>query len=232
MLRGSSSESIRRCPRCRAPIAQAEDGGCNRMSCALELHFLSPSGCTFWGREPWSRRRRRRRRRLGQLGLSVYLARKGWGSPWRWPTSTGRCSSLRWRKSGTRARSTRKRKRGSWRSWPQRKGLQEPQGLAIAASNTSRSPAESPAKASPEEEEEEEEEEGDGGAAWTEERRRDGRRAPPSPGQRPLCRPIPALWHGFSGSATQRRPCREHRPQADSQVCKEEGKPPGFCFHA
>ncbi|XP_042303052.1 uncharacterized protein LOC121919995 isoform X6 [Sceloporus undulatus] len=157
---------------------------------------------------------------------------QGWGSPWRWPTSTGRCSSLRWRKSGTRARSTRKRKRGSWRSWPQRKGLQEPQGLAIAASNTSRSPAESPAKASPEEEEEEEEEEGDGGAAWTEERRRDGRRAPPSPGQRPLCRPIPALWHGFSGSATQRRPCREHRPQADSQVCKEEGKPPGFCFHA
>ncbi|XP_042303010.1 translation initiation factor IF-2-like isoform X2 [Sceloporus undulatus] len=44
MLRGSSSESIRRCPRCRAPIAQAEDGGCNRMSCALELHFLRAGG--------------------------------------------------------------------------------------------------------------------------------------------------------------------------------------------
>uniref|UniRef100_A0A8C9NEF2 Uncharacterized protein n=1 Tax=Serinus canaria TaxID=9135 RepID=A0A8C9NEF2_SERCA len=55
------------------------DGSCNRMNCTVcgclfcwlclqeisDVHFLSPSGCTFWGKRPWSRTRRI----LWQLGM-------------------------------------------------------------------------------------------------------------------------------------------------------------------
>nr|XP_009663836.1 PREDICTED: E3 ubiquitin-protein ligase RNF19B-like [Struthio camelus australis] len=55
------------------------DGSCNRMNCTVcgclfcwlclreisDVHFLSPSGCTFWGKRPWSRTRKI----LWQLGM-------------------------------------------------------------------------------------------------------------------------------------------------------------------
>ena len=49
-----------------------DDGSCNHMTCAVcgtefcwlcmkeisDLHYLSPSGCTFWGKKPWSRKKK------------------------------------------------------------------------------------------------------------------------------------------------------------------------------
>ncbi|XP_016119468.1 E3 ubiquitin-protein ligase RNF19A-like, partial [Sinocyclocheilus grahami] len=57
------------------------DGSCNHMTCAVcgcefcwlcmkeisDLHYLSPSGCTFWGKKPWSRKKKI----LWQLGTLV-----------------------------------------------------------------------------------------------------------------------------------------------------------------
>ncbi|XP_074717231.1 E3 ubiquitin-protein ligase RNF19B-like isoform X1 [Strix uralensis] len=74
----AEAEDIKVCPRCSAFITKINDGGCNRMSCPVcgclfcwlclreisDVHFLSPSGCTFWGKRPWSRTRRL----LWQLG--------------------------------------------------------------------------------------------------------------------------------------------------------------------
>ncbi|XP_044276989.1 E3 ubiquitin-protein ligase RNF19B-like [Varanus komodoensis] len=73
------AEAIKACPRCGALIAKIEDGSCNRMSCTVcgclfcwlcmreitDVHFLSPSGCTFWGKRPWSQTRKL----LWQLGM-------------------------------------------------------------------------------------------------------------------------------------------------------------------
>ncbi|NXT83149.1 RN19B ligase, partial [Zapornia atra] len=72
-------EAIKLCPRCSAFIMKINDGSCNRMSCTVcgclfcwlclreisDVHFLSPSGCTFWGKRPWSRTRKI----LWQLGM-------------------------------------------------------------------------------------------------------------------------------------------------------------------
>ncbi|KAI5749990.1 hypothetical protein M8J76_011966 [Diaphorina citri] len=58
-----------------------DDGSCNHMTCAVcgaefcwlclkeisDLHYLSPSGCTFWGTKPWSRKKKI----LWQLGTLV-----------------------------------------------------------------------------------------------------------------------------------------------------------------
>uniref|UniRef100_A0A182T0B2 RING-type domain-containing protein n=1 Tax=Anopheles maculatus TaxID=74869 RepID=A0A182T0B2_9DIPT len=58
-----------------------DDGSCNHMVCAIcgsefcwlcmkeisDLHYLSPSGCTFWGKKPWSRKKKL----LWQLGTLV-----------------------------------------------------------------------------------------------------------------------------------------------------------------
>lgn len=58
-----------------------DDGSCNHMMCAVcgaefcwlcmkeisDLHYLSPSGCTFWGKKPWSRKKKI----LWQLGTLV-----------------------------------------------------------------------------------------------------------------------------------------------------------------
>ncbi|NXH14338.1 RN19A ligase, partial [Bucco capensis] len=77
----AESEDIKVCPRCSAFIMKINDGSCNRMSCTVcgclfcwlclqeisDVHFLSPSGCTFWGKRPWSRSRRI----LWQLGMVV-----------------------------------------------------------------------------------------------------------------------------------------------------------------
>ncbi|KAL7670198.1 hypothetical protein ACOME3_005140 [Neoechinorhynchus agilis] len=63
---------MKRCPNCSVPIMKMEDGSCNHMTCSMcntefcwlcnkvisDLHFLSPTGCTFWGRKRWSRRKK------------------------------------------------------------------------------------------------------------------------------------------------------------------------------
>ncbi|XP_032863205.1 E3 ubiquitin-protein ligase RNF19B-like isoform X1 [Tyto alba] len=75
----AEAEDIKVCPRCSAFIMKINDGSCNRMNCTVcgclfcwlclqeisDVHFLSPSGCTFWGKRPWSRTRRT----LWQLGM-------------------------------------------------------------------------------------------------------------------------------------------------------------------
>ncbi|XP_074438453.1 E3 ubiquitin-protein ligase RNF19B-like isoform X2 [Larus michahellis] len=75
----AEAEDIKVCPRCSAFIMKINDGSCNRMNCAVcgclfcwlclqeisDVHFLSPSGCTFWGKRPWSRTRKI----LWQLGM-------------------------------------------------------------------------------------------------------------------------------------------------------------------
>ncbi|XP_033640273.1 E3 ubiquitin-protein ligase RNF19A-like [Asterias rubens] len=77
----ASSDQIKPCPRCTALIIKMDDGSCNHMSCAVcgaefcwlcmkeisDLHYLSPSGCTFWGKKPWSRKKKI----LWQLGTLV-----------------------------------------------------------------------------------------------------------------------------------------------------------------
>ncbi|KAJ8269839.1 hypothetical protein GJAV_G00107420 [Gymnothorax javanicus] len=68
----SEVEEIKACPRCSAYIMKTNDGSCNRMNCSVcgcqfcwlcmeeitDVHYLSPSGCTFWGKRPWSRSRK------------------------------------------------------------------------------------------------------------------------------------------------------------------------------
>ncbi|XP_029346307.1 E3 ubiquitin-protein ligase RNF19A isoform X2 [Acyrthosiphon pisum] len=76
-----SREDIKPCPRCQVLIVKMDDGSCNHMTCAVcgaefcwlcmkvvsDLHYLSPSGCTFWGKKPWSRKKKL----LWQLGTLV-----------------------------------------------------------------------------------------------------------------------------------------------------------------
>ncbi|XP_071113813.1 E3 ubiquitin-protein ligase RNF19B-like isoform X1 [Haliotis cracherodii] len=78
---GSQKDDIKPCPRCGAFIVKMNDGSCNHMTCAVcgaefcwlcmkeisDLHYLSPSGCTFWGKKPWSRKKKI----LWQLGTLV-----------------------------------------------------------------------------------------------------------------------------------------------------------------
>ncbi|KAM3727676.1 E3 ubiquitin-protein ligase RNF19A [Dirofilaria immitis] len=63
---------IKACPRCRTYIVKMNDGSCNHMVCAMcsaqfcwlclreinDLHYLSPTGCTFWGKKPWTRKKK------------------------------------------------------------------------------------------------------------------------------------------------------------------------------
>ncbi|XP_076164367.1 E3 ubiquitin-protein ligase RNF19A [Ptiloglossa arizonensis] len=74
-------DDIKPCPRCQVIIVKMDDGSCNHMICAVcsaefcwlcmkeisDLHYLSPSGCTFWGKKPWSRKKKI----LWQLGTLV-----------------------------------------------------------------------------------------------------------------------------------------------------------------
>lgn len=67
-----NGEDMKPCPRCGAFIIKLDDGTCNHMTCAVcgaefcwlcmkeisDLHYLSPSGCTFWGKKPWSRKKK------------------------------------------------------------------------------------------------------------------------------------------------------------------------------
>ncbi|XP_061425465.1 E3 ubiquitin-protein ligase RNF19A-like [Lethenteron reissneri] len=78
---GAHADDIKPCPRCAAYIMKMNDGSCNHMTCAVcgcefcwlcmkeisDLHYLSPSGCTFWGKKPWSRKKKI----LWQLGTLV-----------------------------------------------------------------------------------------------------------------------------------------------------------------
>ncbi|XP_031619580.1 E3 ubiquitin-protein ligase RNF19B-like [Contarinia nasturtii] len=75
------TDDIKPCPRCQVLIVKMDDGSCNHMVCAVcgsefcwlcmkeisDLHYLSPSGCTFWGKKPWSRKKKL----LWQLGTLV-----------------------------------------------------------------------------------------------------------------------------------------------------------------
>jgi len=68
----NSHDDIKPCPKCMALIIKMDDGSCNHMTCAVcysefcwlcmkeisDLHYLSPSGCTFWGKKPWSRKKK------------------------------------------------------------------------------------------------------------------------------------------------------------------------------
>ncbi|XP_032680017.1 E3 ubiquitin-protein ligase RNF19A-like [Odontomachus brunneus] len=74
-------DDIKPCPRCQVLIVKMDDGSCNHMTCAVcgaefcwlcmkeisDLHYLSPSGCTFWGKKPWSRKKKI----LWQLGTLI-----------------------------------------------------------------------------------------------------------------------------------------------------------------
>jgi len=67
-----AGNDIKSCPRCSASIIKMDDGSCNHITCAVcgaefcwlcmreisDLHYLSPSGCTFWGKKPWSRKKK------------------------------------------------------------------------------------------------------------------------------------------------------------------------------
>lgn len=78
---GSQKDDIKPCPRCSAFITKMNDGSCNHMTCTVcgaefcwlcmkeisDLHYLSPSGCTFWGKKPWSRKKKI----LWQLGTLI-----------------------------------------------------------------------------------------------------------------------------------------------------------------
>ncbi|CAL8144143.1 unnamed protein product [Orchesella dallaii] len=75
------SEDLKPCPRCQVLIVKMDDGSCNHMSCTVcgaefcwlcmkevtDLHYLSPSGCTFWGKKPWSRKKKL----MWQLGTLI-----------------------------------------------------------------------------------------------------------------------------------------------------------------
>ena len=72
---------VKACPRCQVLAVKMHDGSCNHMTCAVcgvefcwlcmkeisDLHYLSPSGCTFWGKKPWSRKKKL----LWQLGTLI-----------------------------------------------------------------------------------------------------------------------------------------------------------------
>ncbi|UYV60298.1 RNF19B [Cordylochernes scorpioides] len=76
-----AGDDIKPCPCCKVPIIKMDDGSCNHMTCQVcgtefcwlcmkeisDLHYLSPSGCTFWGKKPWSRKKKI----FWQLGMLV-----------------------------------------------------------------------------------------------------------------------------------------------------------------
>lgn len=77
----TSADEIKECPKCGSSIIKMNDGSCNHMTCSIcdtefcwlcmkeitDLHYFSPSGCTFWGKKPWSRKKKM----LWQIGMLV-----------------------------------------------------------------------------------------------------------------------------------------------------------------
>lgn len=65
-------DSTRKCPKCHAIIEKVDDGSCNFLVCQIcgskfcwlcgketsEMHFWSPSGCTYFGSKKWDDNRR------------------------------------------------------------------------------------------------------------------------------------------------------------------------------
>ncbi|XP_043931097.1 E3 ubiquitin-protein ligase RNF19A [Protopterus annectens] len=78
---GAAADNLKGCPRCACGILKMIDGSLNHSFCSIcccescwtclrtisDLQHLSPSGCTFWGKKPWSRKKKI----LWQLGTLV-----------------------------------------------------------------------------------------------------------------------------------------------------------------
>uniref|UniRef100_A0A1I8BRC8 RBR-type E3 ubiquitin transferase n=1 Tax=Meloidogyne hapla TaxID=6305 RepID=A0A1I8BRC8_MELHA len=68
-----SGDEMKACPRCGALITKMQCALCNAEFCWLclkqinELHYLSPTGCTFWGKKPWTRKKKL----LWQIGTLI-----------------------------------------------------------------------------------------------------------------------------------------------------------------
>lgn len=79
---------VKACPRCHTLLLKLDDGSCNHMSCFIcgcefcwlclrevrDTHFLSPTGCTFWGRQRWPFRRRIWAMLIAAFGTPFILA--------------------------------------------------------------------------------------------------------------------------------------------------------------
>lgn len=64
----AAGEHVKPCPKCATPIFKLQDGTCNHMKCTAcgtdfcwlcmkeinDMHYFSPSGCTFYASKPWS----------------------------------------------------------------------------------------------------------------------------------------------------------------------------------
>jgi len=73
--------NLRNCPRCSVLVEKMDDGSCNHMNCSVcgcefcwlcmkevtSVHYLLPSGCTFWAEKKWSKRKKI----LWQLGTLI-----------------------------------------------------------------------------------------------------------------------------------------------------------------
>ncbi|VDN99631.1 unnamed protein product [Rodentolepis nana] len=87
-LPSPSAGEVKACPRCRTLLLKLDDGSCNHMSCFIcgcefcwlclrevrDTHFLSPTGCTFWGRQRWPFRRRIWAMLIAAFGTPFILA--------------------------------------------------------------------------------------------------------------------------------------------------------------
>uniref|UniRef100_A0A0N4Z0M7 RBR-type E3 ubiquitin transferase n=1 Tax=Parastrongyloides trichosuri TaxID=131310 RepID=A0A0N4Z0M7_PARTI len=76
-----NKNDVKACPRCKTLIVKMNDGSCNHMNCAVcntefcwlclkeisDLHYLSLSGCSFWGKKPWNRKKKL----LWQIGTLI-----------------------------------------------------------------------------------------------------------------------------------------------------------------
>uniref|UniRef100_A0A5K3FK76 RBR-type E3 ubiquitin transferase n=1 Tax=Mesocestoides corti TaxID=53468 RepID=A0A5K3FK76_MESCO len=79
---------VKPCPRCKTYLLKLDDGSCNHMSCFIcgcefcwlclrevrDTHYLSPTGCTFWGRQRWPFKRRICAMLLAAFGTPFILA--------------------------------------------------------------------------------------------------------------------------------------------------------------
>ena len=83
--------NMKRCPSCRILIIKIEDGSCNHMTCSVcgtqfcwlcikktsELHYLSPTGCTFFGKRQWSKKKKMVWQFGMLLGAPVFILLSG-----------------------------------------------------------------------------------------------------------------------------------------------------------
>ena len=76
-----AGEHVKPCPKCATPIFKLQDGTCNHMKCTAcgtdfcwlcmkeinDMHYFSPSGCTFYAAKPWSLKKKV----IGQLTFAT-----------------------------------------------------------------------------------------------------------------------------------------------------------------